>query len=80
MRDVHRGEDGESTILIAHSGHGEKFELDVKKVFGRKQVEARWLDPRSGKESSVEGDVSSGTFTPPSRGGLEHDWVLVLRA
>lgn len=80
MRDVYVGKEGESTILIAHSGHGEKFELDVKKVFGTKKVEAWWLDPRTGKECSVEGDVSSGIFTPPSRGGLEHDWVLVLRA
>lgn len=79
MRDVYEGKEGESTILIAHSGHGESFELDVGKAFGAKKVDVQWLDPRTGKESSVEGEIS-GKFTPPSRGGLEHDWVLVLRA
>lgn len=79
MRDVYGGK-SDTTLLIAHSGHGEAFQLDNKKAFGEKEVSASWLDPRSGVESSVEGGLNDGRFTPPTRGGLEHDWVLLLRA
>lgn len=81
MRDVYdEKKEGDSTVLIAHSGHGEAFEVDLKKVFGEKDVKASWLNPRTGVESAVEGGVNGGQFSPPTKGGLENDWVLVVRA
>lgn len=62
--------------LLAHSGHGYAFELDLAGFSGL----ARWLDPRSGEWSDA-GAVTSGKqrFVPPSKGGVEHDWVLEVK-
>lgn len=62
--------------LLAHSGHGYAFELDLAGFQGV----ARWLDPRSG-ESSEAGPIQGGKqrFVPPSKGGVEHDWVLEVK-
>ncbi|KLT46263.1 hypothetical protein CC85DRAFT_325052 [Cutaneotrichosporon oleaginosum] len=65
-----------SQWLIAHSGHGYPFELDLSGFRGQ----ARWLDPRSGEWSdaiAVEGGKQS--FTPPSSGNVENDWVLEVK-
>jgi hypothetical protein len=62
--------------LLAHSGHGHPFELDLTGFKGQ----ARWLDPRSGEWSDpvpVEGGKQP--FAPPSKGGVEHDWVLEVK-
>lgn len=62
--------------LLAHSGQGYAFELDLAGFKG----EARWLDPRTGEwtgAGTVEGGVQR--YEPPSSGGVEHDWVLEVR-
>ncbi|GMK54161.1 hypothetical protein CspeluHIS016_0107470 [Cutaneotrichosporon spelunceum] len=62
--------------LLAHSGRGHSFELDLTGFSGH----ARWLDPRNGQWSdpvAVEGGRQA--FVPPSKGGVEHDWVLEVR-
>lgn len=63
--------------LLAHSGHGYAFELDLTGFSGQ----ARWLDPRSGEWNDAD-PVSGGNqrFVPPSNGGVEHDWVLEVKS
>lgn len=62
--------------LLAHSGHGYAFELDLSGFKGQ----ARWLDPRSGEWSDpVAVDGGKQSFAPPSKGSVEHNWVLEVK-
>jgi hypothetical protein len=66
------------TTVIAHSGFGYPFELDLR-VFND-GIDAEWLDPRTGKRVRIGRlEVSARRrFAPPSTGAVTDDWVLVL--
>jgi hypothetical protein len=71
--------DKSSTTIIAHSGFGAAFELDLS-TFKGAQVRGVWLDPRTGKRTELA-EIAVGPkvqFKPPSSGGVADDWVLVL--
>jgi hypothetical protein len=77
MRDVYA--DKPSTTIIAHSGFGAAFELDLS-TFKGAQIKGVWLDPRTGKRTDLA-EITAGPkvgFKPPSSGGVTDDWVLVL--
>lgn len=51
----------------------------------RVQVTMHWFNPRDARCTPVDGKactpvVGRHTFVPPSSGGVDHDWVLVVRA
>jgi hypothetical protein len=76
MRDVSADY---SNLLIAHSGSGYAFEIDLEAVFGEHSVTTAWFDPRTGTEAPFQLCPRQTKFTPPSAGSVKHDWVLVVR-
>ena len=72
-----------------YSGWGDAFDVDLEavaknwKTLGIKMT-AQWFDPRTAKLRPVF-EVNSfpakgkKTFTPPSHGGVDYDWVLVIK-
>lgn len=75
MRDVSADY---SNLLVAHSGSGYAFEMDIGAAFGEHKVTAAWLDPRTGKEAPFEMCPGQTKFTPPTAGSVKHDWVLLV--
>lgn len=72
-----------STWLIAHSGMGFAFTLDLAKAFEPgSTVRGAWLDPRTGKRQAIGQVVISDPirFEPPTSGSVRDDWVLILEA
>ena len=71
-----------SSMIIAHSGRGFAFDLTLDDALGEStQAIARWFDPRSGRYSPAGRlDITSTpiTFSPPSTGTTDDDWVLVI--
>ena len=71
-----------STWLIAHSGRGYSFVLDLSKAFSQgTQVRLSWLDPRDGERVDIASTTVAGLseFEPPSGGTIAQDWVLILQ-
>lgn len=72
-----------STWLLAHSGRGYAFVLDLTKAFelGSK-LSVSWIDPRSGEKRKGEGITAeqgeTTRFEPPSGGGVKDDWLLEI--
>ena len=72
--------DDDSTVLIAHSGMGYAFDLDITKAFpGQRSLQMKWLDPRTGEMSECR-ESGNEKFVPPSSGSVAEDWVLVIRS
>ena len=69
------------TWIVAHSGMGHAFELDLSLCFeSSSQITARWLDPRTGawiEANPVESCITR--FQPPSSGSVKCDWVLEVQ-
>lgn len=75
-----------------YTGYGDAFDLDLGALgayFGQQQgngspASTKWYDPRTGEYQNVSSGavVLSGqqTFVPPSGGGVDYDWALVLEA
>lgn len=73
-----------------YSGWGDAFQVDldgISKHWKQPGVEytAQWFNPRVSKFQPVdrkESAVADGkrTFVPPSDGGVDHDWMLVLKS
>lgn len=82
MRDVVDCDCRGSSWVLAHSGMGYGFTLDLSVVFAcRPSVSMEWLDPRTGKvvhQGQIVPDKQV-TFTPPSGGSVKEDWVLILK-
>lgn len=72
-----------------YTGYGDPFQVDLDAVASRWQTPvamytAQWFDPRTGKPQHADLEkpqiaIGQRTFTPPSCGGIDHDWVLVIR-
>jgi hypothetical protein len=76
--------DEDSSWVIAHSGMGYGFALNLTQPFGNearpRRVKMEWLDPRTGTKQ-VEREIDIGRavkFEPPSKGSVKDDWVLIL--
>lgn len=83
MRDVQPGS-STSKWVIAHSGMGYGFVLDLVKAFCKESLEVRgeWLDPRTGSKQpiGIVGVDTAVRFDPPSKGSVKEDWVVLLTA
>lgn len=70
-----------------YSGWGDAFSVDldaVSELWGTARVNAtaRWFDPRTAELQLIDSFVIAGnrTFTPPSSGGVDFDWVLIIKS
>lgn len=70
---------------FAYTGHGDSFSLQLDNGSGARSGSAAWFSPRDGQyyaSSTVNvPDDKNDTredFTPPSTGGVDNDWLLVL--
>jgi hypothetical protein len=69
-----------------YTGHGDSFGLQLDNGSGSaRSGAARWFSPRDGAyTTSTTVTVPAGSnatvvdFAPPSTGGIDHDWLLVL--
>ncbi|KAF4315175.1 hypothetical protein G195_011306 [Phytophthora kernoviae 00238/432] len=68
-----------------YTGYGDNFSLQLDNGSGARSGNARWFSPRDGQysESSTVNVPESGNgtrvdFTPPSTGGVDNDWLLVV--
>ncbi|KAL3664690.1 hypothetical protein V7S43_010439 [Phytophthora oleae] len=68
-----------------YTGHGDSFALELDNGSGARSGSSRWFSPRDGQytaNSTVDvpgsGNATAIDFTPPSTGGIDDDWVLVL--
>eukprot|EP00644_Phytophthora_capsici_P003208 jgi/Phyca11/102730/e_gw1.7.796.1 len=68
-----------------YTGHGDIFALELDNGSGARSGSSRWFSPRDGQytaNSTVNvpesGNATAIDFTPPSSGGIDNDWVLVL--
>ncbi|KAG1705033.1 hypothetical protein DVH05_005057 [Phytophthora capsici] len=68
-----------------YTGHGDTFALELDNGSGARSGSSRWFSPRDGQytaNSTVNvpesGNATAIDFTPPSSGGIDNDWVLVL--
>lgn len=73
--------------LWVYSGWGDAFSVDLAGVadsWGTAGINAtaQWFDPRTAELQLDSSFVASGnrTFTPPSSGGVDFDWVLIIKA
>ena len=74
----------------AYVGYGDAFQLDLTAVSEQwsipgTQVQAQWFDPRTAELSDAAGNgtiaaLGKKLFVPPTSGGVDHDWVLVVKA
>jgi len=72
----------QSTWLIAHSGMGHAFDLNLLLAFAPgANVKGVWFDPRKGETLALFSvDVSGKVrFTPPTSGSRQHDWVVIVK-
>lgn len=73
-----------------YAGYGDSLVLDLAALaesWGepRARVSAHWFSPRDASSTAVESEAGSAadgkrTFIAPSSGGVDDDWVLVIRA
>lgn len=73
-----------------YSGWGDAFTVDLSAVTSNWKkpfslITAQWFDPRTAHLQPIESEkpfLGKGkkTFTPPSCGGIDHDWVLILKS
>lgn len=71
-------------------GYGDAFQLDLTAITGYWQTPgvqmiAHWFNPRTAEKSKIDDEASFAgdgkkLFTPPSCGGVDHDWVLIIKA
>lgn len=69
---------------VVYTPYGEAVKVDVKKALdGHSTARAQWFNPRNQtravileKDLQRDGDVA--TFTPPSAGSTDDDYVLLL--
>ncbi|KAG2508595.1 hypothetical protein JM16_008804 [Phytophthora kernoviae] len=68
-----------------YTGHGDDFSLQLDNGSGVRSGAARWFSPRDGEyygNSTVSvpesGNDTRVDFIPPSTGGVDDDWLLVL--
>eukprot|EP00644_Phytophthora_capsici_P003209 jgi/Phyca11/5719/fgenesh1_pm.PHYCAscaffold_7_\ len=68
-----------------YTGHGDSFALQLDNGSGVRTGNARWFSPRDGQYTAAStvrvpenGDATRIDFTPPSTGGVDNDWLLVL--
>ncbi|RLN47654.1 hypothetical protein BBJ29_008638 [Phytophthora kernoviae] len=68
-----------------YTGHGDDFSLQLDNGSGVRSGAARWFSPRDGEyygNSTVSvpesGNDTRVDFIPPSIGGVDDDWLLVL--
>jgi len=74
-----RASDGSYAYI--YSTGGKKVEIDLTKMAGEGDVEARWYSPRNGAYSDAgRHEKIRMTFDPPGGEGVDNDWVLVLTA
>lgn len=67
--------------LIAHSGRGYSFALNLKSVFApRDTLSAEWLNPRTAERSEISAPspAEAVKFEPPTQGSVASDWVLII--
>jgi hypothetical protein len=67
--------------MIAHSGMGYGFTISLSKAFNCDRIQGEWLDPRDGTTTEIGVvDVKEQVeFSPPTKGSVKCDWVLVLK-
>lgn len=79
MRDVQPG--AGTTWVVAHSGMGHDFVLDLAKAFEvGTELKVERLDPRTGERTNL-GSIQAAAkshFETPSKGGVEDDWVFIF--
>ncbi|KAL4962076.1 uncharacterized protein BDV14DRAFT_191880 [Aspergillus stella-maris] len=74
-----------------YTGYVDAFGFDLAGVmvdwgYQGGEVEAQWFDPRTAHTSRAEHKVleraskNNAIFTPPSSGGVDHDWALILKS
>lgn len=70
-----------------YSGWGDSFSVDLDGVAGLwgaagVNATARWFDPRTAELQLIDSFVAAGnrTFAPPSSGGVDFDWVLIIKS
>jgi hypothetical protein len=70
---------------MVHLPHGGTVTVDLARAFSPSEGRFRswWLDPRTGaktvRESGYRADITGeASFTSPSEGSIEQDWVLLL--
>lgn len=74
---------GKATWVIAHSGMGYDFVLDLAKAFKASiEVKMERLDPRTGERTELGSVAVSSTvhIETPSKGSVKEDWVYILTA
>ncbi|GMF50256.1 unnamed protein product [Phytophthora fragariaefolia] len=71
---------------FVYTGHGDSFSLQLDNGSGARTGSASWFSPRDGQFSAnstvnvpASGNGTRVDFTPPSTGGVDHDWLLVLQ-
>jgi hypothetical protein len=71
---------------FAYTGHGDAFSLNLALGAEARTGSAQWFSPRDGQYSGAsEVSVPAGgsdtrvDFTPPSTGGIDHDWLLIVQ-
>jgi hypothetical protein len=72
-----RASDGAYAFIYTASG--KPITADLNKLSGTEAI-ARWYNPRTGESTDAGRHQSTGpeTFTPPTNGGQNGDWVLIL--
>lgn len=80
--DVMRDEQGgKATWVVAHSGMGYDFVLDLTKAFeAGSTVKVERLDPRTGKRTGLDSVLvgESVAVVTPSKGSVREDWVFIF--
>ncbi|EGZ06343.1 hypothetical protein PHYSODRAFT_246542 [Phytophthora sojae] len=68
-----------------YTGHGDSFSLQLDNGSGARSGSATWMSPRDGQyyasatvNVSGSGNNTYVDFTPPTTGGVDNDWLLVL--
>ncbi|ORY89802.1 hypothetical protein BCR35DRAFT_350229 [Leucosporidium creatinivorum] len=91
LSNTHEGE-GENLIsglrsskglwALVYTPKGEKVTVHLKKAVGGKFSKAEWFHPSTAERQEAKGkvDEEQATFTPPTSGTTEEDWVLILTA
>ncbi|KAF9878377.1 hypothetical protein CkaCkLH20_03869 [Colletotrichum karsti] len=79
-----------SGYYSVYSGWGDAFDVDLEALAAIWEapgvnVKALWFDPRTSERLSVEGSSTFEakgvkTFTPPTNGGVDFDWVLIIKS
>jgi hypothetical protein len=72
-----------------YTGYGDALNLDLAGIsedwgYPTDQLQVGWFDPRTSHTHKVDSRIfgtskGEATFTPPSSGGVDHDWVLAIK-